>query len=109
MMCDRHADADCDAPLLPDCPVWCMVLFLPVRAWHPLRDGLPNRNPTTPTVAEIVRMYEQGDLGKIRGLGPRRLAAIQQCLPAFPPPLPATASRPQTAYRQPGLGSSNGA
>ncbi len=82
MMCDRHADFGCDAPLLPGCPVWCMVVFLPARAWHPLRDGLPNRTPATPTVAEIARMCEQGDLGKIRGLGPRRLTAIQQCLPA---------------------------
>jgi len=52
MMCDRHADFGCDAPLLPGCPVWCMVVFLPASAWHPLRDGLPNRTPATPTVAE---------------------------------------------------------
>lgn len=92
MMCDRHADADRDTPLLPGCPVWCMTVFLPVMTWHALRDGLPNRTPATPTVAEIARMDEQGDLAKIRGLGLRRLAAIQQCLPASP----AASGRPRS-------------
>jgi hypothetical protein len=94
MMCDRHTGPGCDAPLLPGCPVWCMVLFLPVLAWHPLRDGLPGRTLTTPRVADLARMYDQGDLAKIRGLGPRRLAAIQQCLPASP-------QRPAGRRRQP--------
>jgi hypothetical protein len=84
MMCGRRADTGCGAPLLPGCPVWCMVLFLPAMAWHPLRDGLPSRTPATAAVAEIIRMHEQGDLTKMRGLGPRRLTAIQQCLPASP-------------------------
>ncbi|HEY5988954.1 MAG TPA: hypothetical protein VIV12_21620 [Streptosporangiaceae bacterium] len=48
MTCDRHRNAGCNAPLLPSCLVWCMALLLPVMAWHPLRDGLPGRTPTTP-------------------------------------------------------------
>jgi len=49
MMCKRHAGDGRLAPLMPDCPFWCMVLFLPGTTWHPLQAGLPDRTPTRPT------------------------------------------------------------
>jgi predicted transcriptional regulator len=79
MMCERHRE-DLQALVLPGCPFWCLVAVLPPMAWHPLRDGLRERRPGWPTVADVTRMYQRGELAAFHGLGPRRLAAIGQFL-----------------------------
>jgi hypothetical protein len=81
MLCARHVH-DSAAPLWPDCPFWCLAHLVPDHAWHPLRDGMPGRTPTGPSVAVVVRLYEHGELARFPGLGPRRLADIHHCLAA---------------------------
>src|SRR6266702_4477698 len=84
-MCDRHTEARCHAPLLPDCPVWCMVLFLPVAAWHPLRDGLPDRTPATPTRSERHCAGGRPPGWPVLATSAPRLSAKCRSLPASTP------------------------
>jgi hypothetical protein len=67
-------------PVTPDCPVECLLTVLSMNSFNPLAraDGAPFAEPRT--VGDVVDLYTRRQLGKIRGLGPRRLSEIEAAL-----------------------------
>jgi len=70
-------------PVTADCPVDCLAPLLPSRVLHRLaraegRHGEPMASCGPPaTVGDVVRLYRQGRLGEIAGLGARSITEIE--------------------------------
>jgi len=102
--CPRH-------PVTADCPVDCLAPLLPSRVLGRLaraegRRGEPVASCGVPaTVGDVVRLYRQGRLGEIAGLGARGITEIEAGLVfagllldgSPPPPRQPHARRPAAA------------
>jgi hypothetical protein len=73
-------------PVLADCPVDCLAPLLPSRVLHRLGraqgrydDAVAARGAPA-TVGDVVRLYRQGRLGEIAGLGQVSLRVIETAL-----------------------------
>jgi len=73
----RNCRAD---PVRADCPVDCLAAFLSAKTFVPLRRACLALDGPPRTVRDVMALLEQGRLGEIRGLGPRRIGEIEICL-----------------------------
>jgi hypothetical protein len=77
-----HSPACRKHPVTADCPVDCLAPLLPSRVFGRLaraegRHGEPVASCGVPaTVGDVVRLYRQGRLGEIGGLGPMSIRDI---------------------------------
>ncbi len=63
-------------PIEPGCPVGCLQTVVSLMAFNRLAWAYdPPR-----TVGDVVELCQQGKLGEIRSLGPRRISEIQAAL-----------------------------
>ena len=73
-------------PVTVDCPVDCLALLLPSRVLHRLARAEGRRGEAVApcgapaTVGDVVRLYRQGRLGQIGGLGPVSRREIEASL-----------------------------
>ena len=67
-------------PVTPDCPVECLITVLSLKTFNPLAraDDAPFGEPRT--VGDVMDLYTRRQLGKIRGIGPRRFSEIEAAL-----------------------------
>ena len=63
-----------------DCPLDCLKTVLSAMAFNPLARAYDAPFDPPDTVGAVVKLYEHGQLGKIKGLGPRRIGEIEVCL-----------------------------
>ena len=85
MMCDRHTEARCHAPLLPDCPVWCMVFFCRSRHGTRCATGCPAARPPRRRAASVTAQVGGRKAGPCLQHRPR---GCQQNVAVFRPALP---------------------
>ena len=76
-----------------DCPVDCLKTVLSLMSLHPLARAYDAPFNAPRTVGDVVTLYADGQLRKIRGLGRRRISEIEAALvlagldiTASPPP-----------------------
>ena len=84
-MCDRHTEARCHAPLLPDCPVWCMVFFCRSRHGTRCATGCPAARPPRRRAASVTAQVGGRKAGPCLQHRPR---GCQQNVAVFRPALP---------------------
>ena len=67
-------------PVIPDCPVECLLTVLSLNSFNPLARAYDAPFAEPRTVGDVVDLYTRRQLRKIRGLGPRRVSEIEAAL-----------------------------
>jgi hypothetical protein len=63
-----------------DCPIDCLQAVLSAGTFNPLARAYDAPFDPPSTVGDVVEPYQQGNLRRIPGLGPRRVGEIEVAL-----------------------------
>jgi len=66
--------------ITPECPVDCLLPLLSRITFNTLARAYDAPFDPPSTVADVVGLYQQGQLSQIWGLGPRRIGEIEVSL-----------------------------
>lgn len=64
-------------PVIPDCPVECLLTVLSLRAFNPLTRAYDAPFDPPRTIGDVLDLCARRQLREIRGLGPRRILEIE--------------------------------
>ncbi len=67
-------------PVSPDCPVECLQTVLSMTSFNALARAYDAPFDPPRTVGDMMDLYTRRQLGKIRGLGRRRMSEIETAL-----------------------------
>jgi hypothetical protein len=67
-------------PVTPQCPVECLLTVLSLNSFNPLTRAYDAPFDEPRTVGDVMDLCTRHQLGKIRGIGPRRVSEIEAAL-----------------------------
>lgn len=67
-------------PVTRYCPVECLLTVLSFHSFNPLARACDAPFDEPRTVGDVIGLYTGHQLGKIRGVGPRRVSEIEAAL-----------------------------